>query len=292
MFLVASVLVPATALAAGSGTLSLSPNNVGTSAGSTFIVDINSQATVPMAGASASINFDTTKLQIVSVAKPASGTGWNLATASYVLPSAGTIGTANSSGHLTAIAAFFTDGTSSLPANTNEVLARVTFFVTTAGNSNVTLPTTGSDPGGIIDGTSGANYGSAVAVTSSGTAVAATAGSGNNSQATTNVTGTVDAGFVALSCPTSIQVPLVRNVNNFTDFQCAVGSNTTWTLSVVDLNTNAATHGHMVDAAQAIKLIDPAFVHYNKHLDASNNVVYDTDVNLSSSPNPQTLATS
>src|SRR5262245_22696767 len=213
MFLVASVFAPATALAAGTGTLSLSPNNVGTAAGSTFFVDINSQGTVALSGASASIDFDTAKLQIVSVAKPAAGTGWNVAGVSYVLPSAGTIGTANSTGHLPAIGAFFTDGTSSLPANTSEALARVTFFATAVGNTNITLPTSGSDPGALIDGTAGGAYGSPVTTTSTGAAVSITAGSGNNSQVTTNVTGTVDAGFVSLSCPPSITVPLVRNVN-------------------------------------------------------------------------------
>src|SRR5262245_25376390 len=79
MFLVASVIVPATALAAGTGTLSISPSSVSTSTGSTFFVDINSQATVALSGASASVDFDTTKLQIVSVTKPAAGTGWNVA---------------------------------------------------------------------------------------------------------------------------------------------------------------------------------------------------------------------
>src|SRR5262245_28027191 len=216
MFRVASVFAPATALAAGTGTLSLSPNNVGTAAGSTFFVDINSQGTVALSGASASIDFDTTKLQIVSVAKPSAGTGWNVAGTSYVLPSVAAIATANSTGHLPGIGAFFTDGTSSLPAATAEALARVTFFATTAGNSNITLPTTGSDPGALIDGTTGASYGSPVATTSTGTAVSATAGSGSNTSVTTSVSGTVDAGFVSLTCPTSITVPLIRNVNNAT----------------------------------------------------------------------------
>ena len=294
MFLVASVFMPATAMAAGTGTISLTPPSVSVSAGSTFVATINSQATVPLSGASASIDFDTTKLQIISVAKPAAGTGWNVAGASYVLPSAGTIGTANSTGHLPGVAAFFTDGTSNLPANTNEVVALVTFFATaaTSPTTSITLPTSGSDPSGLLDGTTGTGYGSAVGTTTSGTTVTIAAGTGANSSVTTNVTGTVDAGFVSLSCPTSITVPLVRGVNNFTDFTCTVGSNTTWTLSVVDQNTDPTSHGYMRDLAQGIHLHDSAFVHFNKHLDAANNVVYDGDVNLAGSPNPQALALS
>src|SRR5262245_33801175 len=107
MFLIASVIVPATALAAGTGTLSLSSSNVSVSTGSTFFVDLNSQASVPLAGASASIDFDQSKLQIVSVAKPSAGTGWNVAGANFLLPTAGQIGTANSTGHLTGVSAFF-----------------------------------------------------------------------------------------------------------------------------------------------------------------------------------------
>ena len=70
-FLVASVMAPATAMAAGTGSVSLSPANVSTSVGSTFFVDINTQASVAMSGASATIDFDKTMLQIVSVTKPA-----------------------------------------------------------------------------------------------------------------------------------------------------------------------------------------------------------------------------
>jgi len=290
MFLVATVLAPVAALAAGSGTLSLSPSSVSLATGSTFYVDIETQAGVAMGGASASVDFDATKLQITSVTKPALGTGWNASGTTYVFPSASTISAANGSGHLAAVAAFFADGTSSLPANTNTVLARVTFFATAAGTSTISLPTTGADAGGILDGTTGAGYGTPATTTSSGATVTVTAGGAANNSATTNVTGTVDAGYVALTCPASVTVPLVRNVDNVADFTCAVGSNVTWTLSVVDQNTDPVSHGYMRDTAQNVKLTDPLFVRYNRQIDAGGNVVYDTSVNLASSPNAQTLA--
>jgi hypothetical protein len=277
MFLVASVLVPATALAAGSGTLSVSPTSVSTSTGSTFFVDINSQATTALSGASTGVDFDKTKLQIISVAM---GTGWNTAGVSWVLPTAPTIATANTTGHLPAIAAYFTDGTSSLPANTNEVLARVTFFATATGSASpISLTTSGPDTAALIDGAA-ASYGTPVATTATGGAVTITASANPNSAITTNITGSVDAGFVALTCPTSVNVPLVRNVVNLQDFTCQVGSNVTWTLSTMDNNPDA-NHGHMVDASQSpvAHLADSLHVRY-----AAN------DVDLSS-PSLAALAT-
>jgi Cohesin domain len=284
MFLVASVFVPATALAGGSGTLSLNPSSVGTSTGSTFPVDIVTNATVAVSGAQASIDFDKTKLQIVSVAPPTPGTGWNQGGSSYVLPSAATIATANSTGHLPAIGVSFLDGTSNLPAATNEILARVTFFATAVGSSTINLPTTGSDGGAIIDGTVGTTYGSPVATTATGATVSVTAGSGSTTSSITNITGTVDNGFVSLTCPTSVNIPLVRNVNNLADFECVVGSNVTWTLNAFDTNNDPTTKGHMIDATQNPHAVlhDPLWVRSGKHLDNGNppQTVYDYNQNL------------
>ena len=292
MFLIASVLVPVTALAAGTGSVSLSPASVSTSTGSNFFVDINTQASVAMSGASASIDFDRTMLQVVSVTIPAAGTGWNAAGTSHVTPSVAAIATANVTGHLSGIGAFFADGTSSLPASTNEVLARVTFFATATGSPTISLPTTGSEPAALLDGTAGAGYGSPVATTATGTTVTITAGTGGNgSSTTTNVTGTVDSGFVALTCPTAVTIPLARNVNNVANFECQIGSNVTWTLNAVDTNSDPVTHGYMRDTVQVppVHLHDSLFVHSNPHLDASNNTVYDTDLNLIA-PTPSAVA--
>jgi hypothetical protein len=292
MFLVASVIVPTAAMAAGTGSVSLSSASVSTSTGNSFFVDINTQASVAMSGASTSIDFDTTKLQIVSVTIPAAGTGWNATGASHVTPSASAIGTANSTGHLSSIGAFFSDGSSSLPANTNEVLARVTFFASATGSTTISLPTTGTEPAALIDGTSGTGYGSPIATTPTGTAVTITAGSGGGTSTTTNVTGTVDGGYVALTCPTAVTIPLARNVSNVANFECQIGSNVTWTLNAIDTNSDPATHGYMRDTVQvpAVHLHDSLFVHSNPHLDASNNTVYDSDVNLAGSANAQAVA--
>jgi hypothetical protein len=262
IFLVASVLVPATAFAAGTGTISLSPTPVSTTTGSTFTVTINTQAAVAMSGASASINFNKSMLQVISVSTPAAGSGWNVPGATgttYVAPTVGDIATANSTGHLAATSAYFTDGASSLPANTNEVLATVTFFAIATGSSNITLGTANPDVSSIIDGTP-ASYGTVVAITTSDSAVGITAGgpgsvvgtgTTNSTSINTTITGSVAAPTLALTClPNPVTVPLVRNANNQAPLNCTVGSNGAWTLSVVDPSPAGPTHGKMTDAVQ------------------------------------------
>ena len=305
-FLVASVMAPATAMAAGTGSVSLSPANVSTSVGSTFFVDINTQASVAMSGASATIDFDKTMLQIVSVTKPALGTGWNQTGLNFVFPSVSTISTANVTGHLAApISAYYNDGDasatppvlgSSLPANTSEVLARVTFLATATGDPTISLPT--SD---LLDGSTVASYGSPVGTTGTGATVHITAGSGGSSNATTNVTGSVDAGYVSLTCPTAtgVSIPLARGVNNVANFECQIGSNVTWTLNTLDTNSDPTTHGYMRDTTQvpAVHLHDSLFVHSNPHVVVGPGpgfvptTVYDSDVNLAASASAQALAT-
>jgi hypothetical protein len=288
MFLIATVFVPATAFAAGSGTLSLSQAAITTTTGSTFSVDVQTQASVALSGAAASIDFDRTKLQIVSVTR---GADWNVAGTAWVDATVSTIAIANSTGHLSAVSAFFTDGTSSITASTNKVLATVTFFAIATGASNITLPSAvspslivPSDYGSLIDGTVGAaTYGTPVTTVSSGSAVTVNAGTQGNASTTANVTGSVDSGYVSLTCPTSVTVPLVRNVVNTKEFTCIVGSNVTWTLSTQD-NNAAANHGHLVDATQTptAVLADPLHV---------VNGGQALNVDLSAQPGLATIAT-
>jgi hypothetical protein len=63
--------------------------------------------------------------------------------------------------------------------------------------------------------------------------------------ATVNVTGSLDAGFLGLTCPTSLSIPLLRGSTNQLNVPCQVYTNTAWNLSVADTVTDAYT-GHMV----------------------------------------------
>jgi hypothetical protein len=79
-------------------------------------------------------------------------------------------------------------------------------------------------------------------------------------------------------------------VTNVADFECNIGSNVTWSLSVLDTNSDAATHGFMRDTTQGVHLHDSAFVKWNGHLDATNTLVYDSSVNLAGSASAQAVA--
>jgi hypothetical protein len=63
--------------------------------------------------------------------------------------------------------------------------------------------------------------------------------------ATVNVTGTLDAGFLGLTCPTGLSIPLLRGNTNQLNVPCQVYTNTVWNLSVADTQTDAY-QGHMV----------------------------------------------
>jgi hypothetical protein len=60
-----------------------------------------------------------------------------------------------------------------------------------------------------------------------------------------NVTGSMDSGFLGLSCPTAVTMPLVRGNTNQTNAPCVVSTNTVWQLSAADAVSDAST-GFMV----------------------------------------------
>src|SRR5262249_1134806 len=59
------------------------------------------------------------------------------------------------------------------------------------------------------------------------------------------VSGTLAAGFLGLSCPTSLTIGLLRGNTNQLNVPCQVYTNPVWNLSVADTQTDAY-QGHMV----------------------------------------------
>jgi hypothetical protein len=240
MFLVASVFVPATAFAAGGGSLSAVASNIAPTVGTTFTVDVKTTSDVVSSGASASLTFNQSKLQIISVDK---GVDWNVAGSNWVaFPTAAVISAANVSGTLPTVGVFL-NSPATLPA-ASATLLRVTFFASGPGASDITLPVAPAT-GGMLDGQA-ATYGDALTVTTAPITITPS-GTANTGSVTTNISGTVDSGFVALSCPANLTIPLVRNVNNTVEAICSVAANVTWQLSAADTNPAAATVGHMRD---------------------------------------------
>jgi hypothetical protein len=254
MFLVASVLVPATAFAAGSGSLSANASTTAPTVGSTFTVAIDTTSAIATSGAAARLVFDQTKLQLVSVTK---GADWNAGSNWVNFPTVAEISTANTTGTLPTVAVYL-NSPGSVSAGTHTFLT-ATFFASAAGASAITLPVSAS-AGGLLDGQA-ASYGDPLTVTSTSANIVAT-GAGSAGSVVSNITGTVDSGFVGLTCPTSAVIPLVRNVTNTKDITCSVASNVTWQMSADDTNPDVATRGHMRDtAATPIKVLqDPMHV--------------------------------
>jgi hypothetical protein len=58
-----------------------------------------------------------------------------------------------------------------------------------------------------------------------------------------NVTGTLDSGFLGLTCPTSMTIPLLRGNTNQLNVPCQVYTNTVWNLNVSD--PKPTNTGHM-----------------------------------------------
>ena len=282
VLLVATVLVPATAFAAGN-TISVSPATTtispAGSTGSTFTVSVNANAAVAISGAGAALSFDNTKLQLTALAKdaavnadgPDTWAGWPSGGASGMTTF---IANANAAGQIPTIAWAFS--AFSEAAGADHGIFSATFQVIAAGDTAL-VPVIVPGVGGMLDGTPGPTFGDPLAVTATSGAVSNTAPLPTPTPAptpvptptpaptptpvatptppdsqVTNVTGTMDAGFVALTCPSSIQIPLVRNVTNTKDFTCTVYSNIIWNLNATDTKSGP-TKGHMTDGAKALQ---------------------------------------
>jgi len=164
MFLVASLLVPATALAAGTGTIKVlgAPTINPPATGGSFTVTVAANGAVPISGAGAGLSFDNTKLTLTAIAKDATETANG---ASYLgFPTAAAtaafIATANTAGQIPNISWSYLDGVSSETAGTDHGIFTATFTVTATGD-NVLTPNASPT---LLDGQA-ASYGSAVTVT-------------------------------------------------------------------------------------------------------------------------------
>jgi hypothetical protein len=102
-----------------------------------------------------------------------------------------------------------------------------------------------------------------------------------------NVTGSMDGGFLGLSCPTAVTMPLVRGNTNQTNAPCVVSTNTVWQLSANDAapsdHVGFMVTGRPVDGTTTFALHDPFHVLSGGHVISPSNptVVYTYDHDLS-----------
>jgi hypothetical protein len=257
----ASLPVAGPALAAGSGTVKVTPSaQPAAGPGSTFQLQVITNAGVNTSGVQASVAFDRTLLQITSVTRP-SGTAWG--TAGVFIGTKGDLGTAanmtaqiidaNGTGKLASIAASIVPPAANLASGVDQVFLAVTFQViacpASGTTTDVTLPTGAADTV-LLDAA-----GDPVSITTEAAVVTPCASNSGNS--TTQVRSTMNAGFLQIAVPAAVTIPLVRQANNEIDIPVNVYSDGTWTLNVSDAmpaGKLAADRGRMADSSRLLAL--------------------------------------
>jgi len=306
-----SLAAPLVTMAAGN-TIKVTPATTtfaGTT-GNTFTVSVVANTSVAISGAGATLSFDKSRLQLTSVAKDTAVTTDGAGYAGFPSASnmASFVAAANAAGSITGISWYFSDGSSFEAAGVDHVIYTATFQVIAAGDSSL-VPSDASG-GSLISGDS-SNYGDTVSVDSFVSAqvlntvpatpsptitpvptptnppASAPPGSG-----TTNVNGSVDSGFLGLSVPSSVTIPLVRNATNRVDVPVTIYSNIIWNLQVSDQKTSNT--GFMTDGTKV--LANPMHVQQGLQTDPAGDQIPVYDANLSyglsgQSGIPQTIAT-
>jgi hypothetical protein len=96
-----------------------------------------------------------------------------------------------------------------------------------------------------------------------------------------NVTGTLDAGFLGLTCPTDLAIPLLRGNTNQLNVPCQVYTNTVWNLNVNDTKpTTDPNRGHMVTGAPDNFVMPDSMHVLADPFISGGEVNYRNDVNL------------
>jgi hypothetical protein len=263
------LIVPATALAAGNTIKVVVPALPGV--GGSFTANIVINNDVALTSGQTTVYFDNTRLQLTAAAAGSvAGT--------FGIPDATGIANANTTGKVVQLAFSLNPPATVAGDAADKTWVALTFQVIACGPGSLSIPAnTGSitEDSYLIDvpGDPVANL-----VTSSGdvtvpcptptplptaTPVTPPPASAAPGSVTSNVTGTVDAGFLGISCPQSIAIPLVRNATNTKVVGCTVFYNIIWNLNVNDLKS--VNKGHMTDGGKF--LLNPMFV---QTYDASN----------------------
>jgi hypothetical protein len=93
-----------------------------------------------------------------------------------------------------------------------------------------------------------------------------------------NVTGSLDAGFLGLTCPTSMTIPLLRGNTNQLNVPCQIYTNTVWNLRVSD--PKATNTGHMTTSDPTPKVIPDSMHVLARAFISGGDTFYGTNVDL------------
>jgi hypothetical protein len=257
-----SLIVVAPAAAATPYNITVSPAVTNTSSGATniqvsVVADSGGNS---VSGVTGSLTWGS-GLTLTNIVAGATPSGW----AATPVP---TVANANSAQAIRAVGWFnFSPPTGDIVL-TNVTLFTATFTVSgTCSLSPISLGSPiGSTDGGFLDDT-GASI-AAASITGTGgsinfpcptptpvptvTPVPTPTPSLAPANGQVDVTGSLDAGFLSLQCPTSLAIGLVRNLNNVKDFSCTVYSNIVWSLSASDSKAPTPPVGHMTSGANSL----------------------------------------
>ena len=158
---VLATAVAGTRAAAAGADLKVDPPSVAVAKGQVFALQVVQDSPVATSGAQASVDFDPSLLQVVSVER---GAGYSLAPVFVPHDLQADIKLANATGHLAQIAAAFTPP-DAVPAGTASFLI-VHFRAVGCGQTAISLPTSGPFNAQMISGQSSV-YGADIPVTTS-----------------------------------------------------------------------------------------------------------------------------
>lgn len=253
---IGSVAMPAAALAAGS-TISATASATTVNVGSSFTVTISANPSGPITGAGASLTWDSSIVQLTAI-QPATVPAPAGSVTFTTIPD---VTSSNAAEKISKIAWF--NLSYEYPGGADYGIFSATFQAIAPGSVNFGLPLGAGD--GVLD-----DYGDPLTdVTVNTTSVTVPAPATPTptpvptatpvptptplvvGQGTTNVSGTVDFGFLGLTVPSSVTIPLVRDNTNTSNVPVNIFSNIAWNLTVKDTKTGDNV-GYMTDGTYVL----------------------------------------
>lgn len=251
--------------AAFQSVLHIDPVNQNATVGGSASFKVKLNADVDTLGAQTNVTFDATKLQITSVTRGASYTGASFLMGVAPQTQAQAITEANTTGTLKNVSLFFLPGLGSVvPGDTDFVTVNVNVIDCGAvalglanaevldGSGNLVPATL---QGGAIDiacptPTPVPTDTPAPTAVPTATPAPTPAPTLAPSQGQANVAGVVPPGFIQVTVPSHVQIPLEREALNTADVGVGIDSNTLWQLNVRD--PKVPNRGFMTDLLKVL----------------------------------------